>query len=255
MIYIGLARYTEQNIRQIIDMKPDGVILGDILCNKRMFPFSGAELAEYINQLVEKGIRVIYQTPMYLTDRIFEQVISDIQYYYAKNLISGVIVQDVGAASKIRSACPSLEVIWGRMGYARTPVINTTTISFYMNNGVSGFECKNEIQDQVANNLGVSSYLVYGWPCYKTINRECYFKFEKNIFDSDCKCGCLTKELLILGPDKENTATIDGYVLGFQAEYYENIVKAYTTNKKVIIYGENLEEVRQHIYELEAKNE
>lgn len=255
MIYIGLARYTEQNIGQIIDMKPDGVILGDILCNKRMFPFGGVELADYMSQLVKKGIKVIYQTPMYLTDRIFEQVISDIRYYYAKNLISSVIVQDVGAASKIRSVCPSSEIIWGRMGYARTPVINKSTISFYLNSGVSGFECKNEIHHQVASDLGATPYLVYGWPSYRTINRECYYRFEKNIFDSDCECGCLKKELLILGPDKNNTATMDGYVIGFKNEYYEKIVQVYTKNKNVIIYGEKLEEIYQHICELEAKNE
>lgn len=253
MIYIGLARYTEREINRIIDIKPDGVILGDILCNKRMFPFSGAEIDSYLNMFVQNGIRVIFQTPMYLTDRIFEKAISDIRYYDSKGLISGVIVQDVGAASKIRQVCPKLEIIWGRMGYARTPIINKSTISFYINSGVSGFECKNTIQYQVAKDLETTPYMVYGWPCYETINRECYYKFENNIFDSDCGCGCLKKDLMILGSEKDNKITIDGYVLGFKCSYDEEIVNAYTRDMNFIIYGDEIEEICQRICKLEAE--
>lgn len=254
MVYIGLARYTEIDVKEIISMKPTGVILGDILCDKRMFPFSGQELNEYINQFVQNGIKVIFQTPMYLTDRIFEKVMSTIDYYASKNLIDGVIVQDVGAVNRIKRACPNLEVIWGRMGYARTPIINVSTISFYIECGITGFECKTVRQTNIATEMGVVPYLVYGWPAYSTINRECYYKFENNIFDDACCCGCLGKNKIMLTSYKDNAVTIDGYVLGFHAEYIEENRKYNTLKSKLIIYGENIEEIKLRINELEEQD-
>lgn len=254
MVYIGLARYTELDVKEIISMKPTGVILGDILCDKRMFPFSGQELNEYINQFVQNGIRVIYQTPMYLTDRIFEKVMSTINYYASRNLIDGVIVQDVGAVNKIKSDCPDLEVIWGRMGYARTPIINASTISFYIECGITGFECKTVRQANIATEMGGVPYLVYGWPAYSTINRECYYKFENNIFDDACCCGCLRKNKIMLSSCKDNALTIDGYVIGFHAEYIEENRKSNSSKTNLIIYGEGIEEIKLRMNELEGQD-
>lgn len=44
MVYIGLSRYTDETIKKVINIKPTGVVLGDILCLKRMFPYSGLEV-------------------------------------------------------------------------------------------------------------------------------------------------------------------------------------------------------------------
>lgn len=254
MVYIGLARYTERDIKKIVSMKPTGVILGDILCNKRMFPFGGEELNDYILQFAQKGIKTIYQTPMYMTDRIFEKEINSLRYYCSKGLISGVIVQDVGVACKIHKLCPEIDLIWGRMGYARTPITNLATILFYMNCGVTGFECESIKRFNIANQIGSKPYLVYGWPQYDTINRECYYKFEKNIFDGECCCGCLKKEKMILGSNQENTVTIDGHVLGFKVEYIEECIEFYTNDINFIIYGENIETVSLYMSKLEEGN-
>lgn len=254
MVYIGLTRYTENDIKKIISMKPSGVIWGDILCNKRMFPFGGEELNDYLYQCTQSGIKNIYQTPMYMTDRIFEKIIVALKYYVLKGLVSGVIVQDVGAANKISKLCPGIDVIWGRMGYARTPIINLATVSFYMNCGVTGFECKNIKNLKIAKKLGVIPYLVYGWPKYFTINRECYFKFENDIYDGECCCGCLKKEEMILGSNQNNIVTIDGYVLGFSVEYIKENIEYYTNNINFIIYGQSIEEVSLHLSKLEVRN-
>ena len=48
MIYVGLPRYTEEAIDKLVQMGKqsilDGIILGDLTCSKRMFPYGGSEL-------------------------------------------------------------------------------------------------------------------------------------------------------------------------------------------------------------------
>ena len=252
MVYIGLSRYTDETIKKVINIKPTGVVLGDILCLKRMFPYSGLEVTEYLNDFKQHNIKVIFQTPMYATDRIFEKIIVELEYYNSKELVDGVIVQDVGVASKLREVCPNLDIIWGRMGYARTPVINYSTLSFLISCGVSGYECKNINNMNVAKKMGTTPYLVYGWPTYNTINRECYYKFENDIFDDKCNCGCLKKDKMILGSDHDNAVTIDGCVLGFATEYLKENIEQYTDDTKFVIYGENIEKIQMLMQEVEV---
>lgn len=133
MLYIDLERYTKETVEKSLSVNPDGVILGDLLCDRKMFPYGDVELTDLIKVFNNECISVIYQTPMYAMDRIFSNVLCKVAYFYKNNMIDAVIVQDIGLASSIRNACADLTIIWGRMGYARTPVINKSTLFFIYN--------------------------------------------------------------------------------------------------------------------------
>ena len=242
MVYIGLTRYTNKDFELLYDLRPDGVVLGDLFCNKRMFPYGGTELVETMCSFKEKGIDVIYQTPMYATDRMFSSIAQAVEYYYQRKMINTVIVQDIGMASYLSKTCKDLVIIWGRMGYARTPNVNLNTIDFYIKNGVNGFECKNLEQVNYIEKIGALAYMMVGYPKYLTVNRECYYKFEHNIFSNDCKCGCLNKEKIMIPSSKEINSTLDGYVLGWENIYTTEAIEHARKCDNSIIYAESFSE-------------
>ena len=163
-------------------------------------------------------------------------------------LIDAVIVQDIGLASAVSQRCNDIAVIWGRMGYARTPIINGSTLDFYMKHGVNAFECRNEEQARYAEKIGAKAFLVYGYPKYMTINRECYYRFEYNVFEPDCGLGCLKHEKMLLKTNTNVETTIDGYAIGWQYIYDEGIKKA--AGSDFIIYADLPEEAEQRFNEI-----
>lgn len=249
MLYIGLQRYTKETMEKLLTANPDGVILGDLLCDRKMFPYGGVELTDLMKMFKDECISVIYQTPMYVTDRIFSSVLQNVTYFYMNCLIDAVIVQDIGLASAIRDKCTDLTIIWGRMGYARTPVINKSTLLFYMKHGINAFECKNVEQAEYASQIGAIPYLVYGYPKYLTINRECYYRFEYNQFTYDCAEGCLKHEKMLIPANNGIETTIDGYVLGWQHVYDES-VKSTTVFNHFNIYADSFSVAEMKLNEL-----
>ncbi len=252
MNYVGLSRYTKENVEQLLKLNLDGVVLGDLLCNRKMFPYDGTELVEIMQIFKNKNLSIIYQTPMYVTDRIFSEVLHKIVYFHEKNLINAVIVQDIGLASAVAKKCKDLIIIWGRMGYARTPIVNESTLLFYMKHGVNAFECKNEEQAEYVTEIHSTAYLVYGYPKYLTINRECYYRLEYNAFEDDCGMGCLKHEKMLLSANQEIETSIDGYALGWQYVYDERIRKTTTYNR--IVYADSYFEASKKFNEIAVYN-
>lgn len=249
MLYVGLPRYTREDIDALLATGPDGVILGDLFCDKRMFPYGDVELTDILRRLRDANRSVIYQTPMYATDRVFSSVLQRVTYCWSNHLIDAVIVQDIGLASAIRERCNGLSIIWGRMGYARTPVTNRQTLLFYMRHGIDAFECRNPEQVQYANALGAASYLVYGYPRYLTINRECYYRFEHNVFGEACGEGCLRHEDMLIPAGNGMKTTIDGYALGWQHIYDERVRNAGAYDH-CNIYVDSLDDARVRLGEM-----
>lgn len=249
MLYIGLQRYTKETVEKLMSVNLDGVILGDLLCDRKMFPYGDVELTDLMKVFKNECISVIYQTPMYATDRIFSSVLQKVTYFYMNCLIDAVIVQDIGLASVIREKCSDLAIIWGRMGYARTPVINENTLLFYMQHGINAFECNNSKQAEYASQIGAVPYLVYGYPKYLTINRECYYRFEHNQFADDCAEGCLKHEKMLIPANNEIETTMDGYVLGWQHVYDES-VKSTTVFNHCNIYADSFSVAEMKLNEL-----
>ena len=245
MIYIGLSGYTEESVEKLLNLDPDGIVLGDLLCERKMFPYGGAEVLDIMRIFKSMNASVIYQTPMYATDRVFSTVLQKVSYYYEKNLIDAVIVQDIGLASSICAKCKGITVIWGRMGYARTPVINKETITFYMKHGVGAFECKNAEQAEYAKKIGAVVYQIYGYPKYLTINRECYYRFEHNIFEEECGRGCLKHEKMLLPANQGIETSIDGYVLGWENVYDERYIENTAVYENCIIYADSFSEAEE----------
>jgi hypothetical protein len=240
MRYVGLAQYKDRDIESICTLASTGVILGDILCNERMFVHGGAELPEIMRLLRKRGVPVIYQTPMYATDNRITDMTHFVEYCCDRGFIDAAIVQDIGVASVLRERCGGLSVIWGRMGYARIPVVNSSTAEFFMEHGVTGFECGDIHHAKYLNSLGATVYYLVGIPQYLSINRECYCKFEHDVFDGKCGRRCLKREKLVIPTDPPLETTMDGHLLGWQNAYVEHAFDQAAQFENCVVYADSL---------------
>ena len=92
MLFISIETYGNYEVNKICTTDSiDGVIIGDLLCQKKMFKHAGFELENYVRRFVECKKKVIYQTPMYATERIFHEIIERIKYFVSENLLEAVM--------------------------------------------------------------------------------------------------------------------------------------------------------------------
>lgn len=217
MNYVALDQYTKDDIVKISEIPGiDGVVLGDLYCNKRMFEFSDYELIDFTRMACELGLYCVYQTPRYLTERNFESVMQLIMYLYKEKLIEKVIVQDVGAASYIRRMCSELPIIWGFMGISRNGAENLLSYSFLKDNGITEIETDRVTRIPYLMELGLNVLLMQEHVSYKTVNRECYYIHEKEIYDGNCNRMCLKGMSALVNEKCGFDFSIDGYTLGKQ---------------------------------------
>lgn len=247
MIFVALETYGMHEVNEICKTSfVQGVVIGDVLCQKKMFEFGGWEMNDYIRQFVMSGKKVIFQTLMYATDRVFVDVINEIRFLVSENLLEAVLVQDIGVANKLHTLFPDVQLIWSKWGYARTPSINPATIEFYRTLGISAFECKNEKEVKYVQEQNFKPYYIFGMQTYLTINRECYFEFQHDIYDSSCGRKCLSKEKISILTQPIIDTTIDGKVLGLQYSYSENI--DYSSGEfDIIAYADNWECIKEKL--------
>ena len=75
--YCALETYPEDAFVQLIgDSAVKGLILGDRFCQKRMFPDGLAQEIVFMKQAMESGKELLYQTPLYVTTRNWDTVLS-----------------------------------------------------------------------------------------------------------------------------------------------------------------------------------
>lgn len=217
MNYVALDQYTKDDIHKISEIPGmDGVVLGDLYCNKRMFEFSDHELIDFARIVCGLGMHCVYQTPRYLTERNFESIMQLVLYLYKEGLMQKVIVQDVGAVSYIRRMCPDLPIIWGYMGIARNGAENLLNYSFLKHIGITEIETDRVTRIPYLMELGLEILLMQEHVSYKTVNRECYYMHEKEIYDGNCKRMCLKGMSALVNERCGFDFTIDGHTLGKQ---------------------------------------
>lgn len=217
MNYIALDQYSKEHIIGISDLSGiDGIIVGDLYCNKRMFEYGEHELIDIVRKAREYDLMCIYQTPRYLTERNFSREMQLILYLYKENLIQKVIVQDIGAASYICKKCYGLSIVWGYMGISRNGAENLLGYSFLKEHGITEIETDKVSYIPYLLELGFEIMLMREHIKYKTVNRECYYMYENEIYDGNCNRECLTKKYSLINNKCGFDFSVDGYMLGKQ---------------------------------------
>lgn len=217
MNFLALDQYSASDIKKIVDISAiDGVVLGDMFCNKRMFEFGDSELVELTKLANDLGLASIFQTPRYLTERCFDRIMQQISYFISKHYVCAVIAQDIGAVSYLHKSFPDLRIIWGHIGVPRNGANNLLHYSFLRQLGVTDIETDCASRIPYILDIGLNAFLMGERITYNSVNRECYFEHELGIYDGNCGRRCLTEKLKLKNEAYGFDFPVNGYTLGLK---------------------------------------
>lgn len=220
MYIVGLGKYTGEDIKLLCtNKKVAQIVLGDILCDRRMFKNVKYDLVDFAKYIQQSGKKTVLQTNVYVTDRNFQQTLELVQYLYSSGLVSDVLVQDVGLATRIASELGNVNIIWSRMGRVRNSIANSLLAAYLKSIGVSTVETDREGRIALYKKNGLDVHTVFGNVYYNTINRECYSKYESGNFGDVCHRECLTRVQEMVSADTSLNMIVDGHILGSRLQY------------------------------------
>lgn len=233
--YLGLESFDDIQASQIEALRVDGFIVGDPFCPYRMFKYGDANMLDFIRTVCQTGKEIIYQTPMYVTDRNFMKISKLIEYLHDECNVKKFLVQDVGLTSWMVERFTDTDVIWGHWGRNRNALMNHDFIEFLLKLGVSGIETDLPERIREIPKVGLPVYAVYGNTVYNTISRDCYNAYMLNRFDGMCERECLTGNYSL----HSNTfqMTVDGHILGRKIKYPNNTNLFESSKQNIMIYA------------------
>lgn len=238
--WLGLENYDDLNIELIKKLDFDGFIIGDPFCTYRMFKYGDADLLWIIQDILKSGKAIIFQTPVYITDRNFKHVSEIISCLYEKYKVRKFLVQDIGLVEWITQKYPDCEIIWSHWGRNRNSMINHDFISFIKQLGICGIETNIKERISAISKAGLPVYAVYGNTTYNTLCRDCYNLYMLDCYDGLCQRECLNSEMYLV--DKKIKMSIDGHLLGRKIQYpkdsdYYSFSIKYSEN--IMVYAHN----------------
>lgn len=216
-IYLGLSCYDNYLATDWNTSNYTGYILGDAFCNKRMFRYGDLGLIEAIYTANLSNKEVIYQTPMYLTDRAFARETEKIVYLHEKIGVNKLLVQDIGLIMWLNKHIPDIQIIWSRLGKTRNSIINHGFVEFLQSIGISSMEIESPEKARAIATYNIEVYSVDGYLNYMTLSRDCYNNYLLNRFDGTCKRECNRADTMLRRHNFR--MSVDGHFLGLQIKY------------------------------------
>lgn len=215
MLYVAAEFYSKSDIEMLAkEQDIQGVVLGDPYCQKRMFACGEPELPELAVYAHSLGLKVIVQTPCYLTDRIFEKQLDLLRYLRGRGACDGgVLVQDVGFASVLHKEAPELPLIWSQIGRTRNKAENVLFYQFLCGIGITGAELIDPSLAGHLEKLGLSAIYTNKEIRYSTVNRECYYIHELGLWDRSCGRGCVNRDVRLVNQQRGIDMAVNGYRL------------------------------------------
>ncbi|MGN1417973.1 MAG: hypothetical protein ACI4W6_01445 [Acutalibacteraceae bacterium] len=245
---VALEIYDEKVIAQIAENEDiGGAVLGDLFCNYRMFPNADAELPDRMKQLKAAGKKVFYQTPCYLTDSVFGKTLQNIRYWNQQGLLDGVLLQDVGLLRKLGEMQTDLTLIWSFMGESRNRAVNLLHYRFLQSLADVTIATDQPQHWKIMQEHAINSMLMYGRMTYATVNRLCYYTYENNLYETDCKRACLQGSQHMINEKFHMNMSVDGYMLGKKYLYTK------LQEMPELLYAQNYEECLRQIQILKER--
>ena len=256
---IALETYDRKTIEAICsDSRIEGAVLGDLYCDYRMFENGGHELPEYAEMLKSAGKKVWLQTTAYIPDSIFSDRLRMLRYHAERGTVDAVLIQDPGFLKAAAAACPEVTKIWGYLGIARNHADNLLRYDYLMS--VSDIFVASDIMEHAdfMEKHGVPTVAMYGCPSFSTVNRICYYVYEKDLFGKDCSRGCLKGSCHLKAEQFGLDMSIDGYMLGKKYNYRDAsavISHARKYGRTILIYADSLDSCLARLAALEECDE
>lgn len=251
-IYGGLGRYTKEDLERICgNSRVQGIVLGDLFCQKRMFPSGFLGLADGIRYAHSCGKRVVYQPPLYATSKNMEEIDTILSLMEEERKDGVVLTGDIGLAALVRQKYASLSLCWNRMGRSREYSYNPAFFSFLKENQITCFETDKEETAQKLLQAGIEPWLVYGNLYYRTMGRICYCQYELGLDSFDCQEVCNTGGYSLRAEDGSFRMSMDGYLLGEELRYSEYVRKQIQEGQvgTAVVYARTAKELERRLME------
>lgn len=210
--FVCRETYTLQDIENLIGQSEvRGIVLGDILCPRRMFDGAIAQQILLTDKVLKSDKILIYQVPLYVTSRNMDSVKSVFDMIEGYNKVSYAIVQDFGTARLINREYTRIKPVWGIMGRVRERRYSDEFLTFLKQNGFYGMETRDPALIKRLIEFGLVPFYGNCEIQYQTLGRNCYVKYELGICDTSvCRSGCYS----LKAEDESIEMSIDGYILG-----------------------------------------
>lgn len=240
--WLGLENYDNLEMAAIKKLNVQGLVLGDPFCPYRMFRYGNEELFDFIKECSQAKIQIIFQTPIYVTDRNFRYTTNVLEYLYERLHVKKFLVQDIGLTDWLSKTYLNAELIWSHWGRNRNSIMNHDFVSFLLDVGVRSIEINNRERVKAISKSGMSVYSVLGNVTYNTLSRDCYNQYMLDYYDGMCNRECLDKKMIL--KSKSIEMTIDGHLLGRKIKYpsekeFVDCVSQFSEN--LIVYALNYE--------------
>ena len=208
---IGCETYDSQKIRNLCDREDvGGIILGDLLCQKRMFKSGVADLILMADRVLQSPKTMFYQAPLYVTSRNMDEVASILNLMKGYQKESFVIVQDFGTA-RLAQTDGNVRPIWGITGRSRERRFSDDFVKFLKDSGFAGMETGSLSFAKTLLQANLTPFFNRAVPTYDTLGRICYTEYQLGHCSPDlCRSGRYELGAANCG----YKMTIDGYMMG-----------------------------------------
>ena len=251
-IYCGLQSYNDEALDKMLESsKIDGIIMGDLFCQKRMYDGGTPKMFEMLSRVGESGKRLIFQTPLYNPEQVFEQTAEQLAFIDRRFPGSAVSTSDIGIASWAMKECSNLTLVWNRFGRSRENYHSGSFFSFLKMMGFVGFETDLLAEARRASKE-VEPWLVYGAEKYNSMGRICYYRYQLGQDSMNCEKYCRNAEYEMRLKENGQSFSIDGYILGERRSYSDNFFKlcAEIHPQVILVLAKNEQELESHLGEI-----
>ncbi|MCH5161965.1 MAG: hypothetical protein J1G38_00555 [Clostridiales bacterium] len=214
-----------------------GVVLGDILCPKKMFDGGIATQILLAEKVLNSGKTLYYQAPLYVTGRNLDGVKDVLAMINGYGKTSYAVVQDFGTASLVGREYKNVKLVWGVMGRVREHKYTDEFLKFLKSNGFVGMEtCDRTLVERLIG-LGLKPYYDDSRIIYRSLGRTCYLKYQTGICDPVL---CRSGRYCLRATDGAIEMSVNGFILGEKLEKipaaeYDEVCEKFDVERVVFV--------------------
>lgn len=258
-IWIGLSEWHAKDIAQIKAFSPNikGIIIGDPFCQRRMFTNGQFDLPSFAIQAKWNQLSVALQTPVYMTSRVFDEILQLVNYLHSHEALDLLMVQDIGLLKTIKNQYPDIAICWSLWGDSRSHIITSEFLDFIIPLGVKYIETDRASRIEFIRNQGLGIGYCVNSPKVATFGRVCY---TEHLLEQDChnKALCRQQPLELFSELNNISYKVSGHYLesptrarkpfvenvDFLTWYAENLKDLSSEMESMFISAVDLEEYR-----------
>jgi len=212
-LFVSVRRWDTGQLEELaLSGRVQGIILGDPFCPQRMFEHGSWELPVLVQAAKVAGLRVAYQTPVYLTPRNYSENLDLILSLEQRGSLDFLLVQDVGLLNSLSESECRIPICWSLWGVSRGDTLSRDLLDFLLQLGVRYLETDKPTRVGPLQEYGIKVVYRQHAPKVATFGRVCYTQY---VLGSSCnnRSLCIQKEPALAATEGRLSLKVSGYTL------------------------------------------